>query len=270
MPSNLKQIIAAYVPSKASNIALSLANALAKNYEARLTVINVNPDKTEPDLVQKEIASVMGKGNSAFGFVEKLGKPYKEILNLENALNADLIVMGSHGSKERDPEWIGGNAFKVLSGSTCPVLVLPEDFHGNGFSTIVLPISESSETRQKVTLSVDIAKKFGAKIHILVVNKDEDPQVLYRLKIYGDQVQKYCESQEVDFIREEIYNENIANACADYAKAVNADLICIMSERESPTGFFLGHYAQQLLNEADTPVLTIHAKDFQLVGEAGY
>lgn len=133
-----------------------------------------------------------------------------------------------------------------------------------------MPISESSETRQKVTFSVDIAKKFGAKIHILVVNKDEDPQILYRLKIYGDQIQKYCESQEVDFVRQEIYNKNIANACADYAKAVNADLICIMSERESPTGFFLGHYAQQLLNEANTPVLTIHAKDFQLVGEAGY
>ena len=34
------------------------------------------------------------------------------------------------------------------------------------------------------------------------MNKDEDSQISYRLKEYGEQVQKKCESQEVYFIRE--------------------------------------------------------------------
>ena len=43
-----------------------------------------------------------------------------------------------------------------------------------------------------------------------------------------------------------------------------------MSERESPTGFFMGHYAQKLVNIADIAVLTVHVKDTALVGGSGY
>jgi nucleotide-binding universal stress UspA family protein len=43
-----------------------------------------------------------------------------------------------------------------------------------------------------------------------------------------------------------------------------------MSERESPLSLFLGNYAQQLVNETNIPVLTVHSVDYQIVGEAGY
>jgi nucleotide-binding universal stress UspA family protein len=270
MPTNINQIIAAYVPSKASDVALALAHNLSEKYDARLTIINVNPEKSKPGEVKEGIDSVMGEDPKSYGFVEKVGKPYKEILMLEKAINGDLIVMGSHGSKERDPEWIGGNAFKVLSGSSCPVLILPKEYHGNDFSNIVLPLSYTSETRQKVTLAVDLAQKYNAVVHILLVHKDEEPQTLHKLKIYSDQVKKHCENKEVAFEFKEIYNKNIATACIEYANEVKADLICIMSERESPLSLFLGNYAQQLVNETNIPVLTVHSVDYQIVGEAGY
>lgn len=270
MPTNINQIIAAYVPSKASDVALALAHNLSEKYDARLTIINVNPEKSKPGTVKKGIAKIMGEDSKSYGFVEKTGKPYKEILMLEEAINGDMIVMGSHGSKERDPEWIGGNAFKVLSGSRCPVLILPQEYHGNNFRNIVLPLSDTSETRQKVNLAVDLAQKYDAIVHIILVHKDEDPQSLHRLKIYAEQVKKLCENKEVNYDFAEIYNKNIATANIEYANSVKADLICIMSERESPLNFFLGNYAQQLINETNIPVLTVHARDFQIVGEAGY
>lgn len=270
MPHSLKQIVAAYVPSKASDIGLSLARDFADKYDARLTVINVNPEKSKPGAVEKGLVKVLGEDKSSYGFVEKSGKPYREILALEKAMNADLIVMGSHGSKERDPNWIGGNAFKVISGSDCPVLVFPDHYHGGGFKKIVLPLTDSRETRQKVTIAVGVAKHFGATIHALVIHKEDDPQVLHKLKIYGEQVQKYCDSQEVECVIDEINGKQIAVACMDYAKEIEADLICIMSERETPLSYFLGHYAQQLVNESEIPVLTVHVRDYQLVGEAGY
>ena len=270
MLTHFTQIIAAYVPSEASKVALNLAVNLSKKHDAKLTILNVNPHKSEEGLVKKQIAEIMDDVHGEYGFVEKTGKPYREVLMLEKALDADLIVMGSHGSKERDPDWIGGNAFKVLSGSACPVIIFPQDFPDSGFSNIVLPIGDSSETRQKVPLTVEIAKSFGATIHIAIVNKDDDAAVAHRLRIYADQVAKYCDDHDVAHTTKDITNKNIADACINYAAELDADLISIMSERESETGFFMGHYAQQLVNKANTPVLTIHVKDMHIMGSAGY
>ncbi|NNJ56836.1 MAG: universal stress protein [Bacteroidia bacterium] len=270
MLTHFTQIIAAYVPSEASKVALKLAVNLSKKHNAKLTILNVNPHKSEEGLVRRQIDEIMKDEHAEYGFVEKTGKPYKEILMLEKALDANLIVMGSHGSKERDPDWIGGNAFKVLSGSTCPVIIFPQDFPNKGFNNIVLPIGNSSETRQKVPLTVELASSFGATIHIAVVHKGDDPEVAHRLKIYADQAAKYCDDHEVAYTVKDVINKNIANACIDHADEVNADLISIMSERESETGFFMGHYAQELVNKAKTPVLTIHVKDMNLTGAAGY
>lgn len=270
MQTRFTQIIAAYVPSEASKVALRLAVSLSKKHNAKLTILNVNPHKSPEGLVKSQIEEIMKDTKGEYGFVEKTGKPYKEILMLEKALDADLIVMGTHGSKERDPDWIGGNAFKVLSGSRCPVLIFPQDFPNRGFKNIVLPLGDSSETRQKVPLTVELAKSYGSKIHIAIVHKDNDPAVAFRLKIYADQVAKYCDDHEVDHTIKDVSNKNIADACVDYAQEIDADLIAIMSERESETGFFMGHYAQQLVNKANTPVLTIHVKDMQIAGAAGY
>ncbi|PCJ67658.1 MAG: hypothetical protein COA58_00550 [Bacteroidetes bacterium] len=270
MITHFTQIIAAYVPSESSKIALRHAIDLSLQHNAKLTILNVNPHKTRDGLVKKDIDEIISDRNAQYGFVEKIGIPYKEILTLEEAINADLIVMGTHGSKEVDPDWIGGNAFKVLSGSSCPVLIFPPNQHDVGFKNIVLPVADASETRQKVPLTVSLAKTYGAKVHIVIVNKQETPEVIHKLKIYADQIKKYCDERDVANTLEEIYNKNISDACVDYANKVNADLISIMSERESPTGYFMGHYAQQLVNTSSAPVLTIHSKDAKLSGEAGY
>ena len=154
--------------------------------------------------------------------------------------------------------------------SSCPVITFTPDHHNDGFKNIVLPIADSSETRQKVPLTIALAKAYNAKIHIAIVNKNEDKDVVNTLKIYAGQAEGYCIDNGVEFTYKEIYNKNIADACIDYAKEIGADLISIMSERESPTGFFMGHYAQQLVNKANISVLTIHVRDTRIAGGGGY
>ncbi len=270
MNTRFTQIIAAYVPSKSSKIALKHAIDLSQRFDAKLTILNVNPQDSNEGQVQKDIDEIIGDSNAHYGFVEKVGKPYTEILALEKALNADLIVMGTHGSKEADPNWIGSNSFKVLSSSTCPVLILPPYRENIGIKNIVLPVSDSSETRQKVPLSVSLASIYGAKIHIVHENKEEQPEVINKLRIYVNQIKKYCDDRNVEYEVEQSNNKNISDACIEYADKVDADLITIMSERESPTGYFMGHYAQELVNKTRTPILTIHVVEATLLGDAGY
>jgi len=270
MKTNFTKIIAAYVPSKPSKAALLNARDLAQRHNASLTILNVNPEKSEFGVVRKEVDEIMAGSTVNYDLVEREGAPYREILSIAERTKADLIVMGTHGSTQRDPDWIGGNAFKVLSGSTCPVITFTGLHTGIGFKNIVLPIADASETRQKVPLAVSLAKAYNATLHIAIVNKNEDKDIVNTLKIYASQAEGYCEEHGVAWTYTEIYNKNIADACIEYAKEVNADLIAIMSERESATGFFMGHYAQKLVNRADTAVLTVHIKDTAIVGGTGY
>ena len=266
MLTNFTQMIVAYTPSKACDVALQMAADIRKKYHAKFTVLNVNPHKSKEGTVKEKVDAMMKEANTNFGYVEKEGKPFREILALEKAIEADLIVMGSHGSKERDSEWIGGNAFKVLSGSKCPVLVLPESFTKNRFEHIVMPLSDSSETRQKVPLTVSLAKKYNSTLHIINVHRNRDPEAVHKLNIYAEQAKKYCDKHAVKYDFKEIYDNNIATSSINYAEEINADLIVIMSERESPTGYFMGHYAQQLVNTSNIPVLTIHVKEMGITG----
>ena len=270
MNTKFTQIIAAYVPSPSSRTALKHARDLAQRHDANITVLNVNPEKSPAGQVKSEVEEIMADSNVHFIILEKQGKPYKEVLALEKELEADLIVMGTHGNKDRDPDWIGGNAFKVLSGSRCPVITFTPDHTGSGFKNIILPIADASETRQKVPLTVTLAKAYNATAHIAIVNKNEDPSVINTLKIYAGQAEGYCIDHGVDFTYKEIYNKNISEACVDYANEIGADLISIMSERESPTGFFMGHYAQQLVNKSNVSVLTIHVRPTRIAGGGGY
>ena len=59
----------------------------------------------------------------------KSGPPFLEILIAASELNADLIVMGTHGRSGLANVLIGSVAEKVVRRAHCPVLtVKPEDF----------------------------------------------------------------------------------------------------------------------------------------------
>lgn len=270
MITKFKQIIAAFVPADSSRTALKHAKDIATRHQAELSVIIVNSRKTDTEEAKAEIEDILKDSAVKYDIIVKDGKPYREILNLEKEKEADLIVIGTHGSGSRDPEWIGGNAFKVLSGSSCPVITFTPQHTGLGFKNIILPVADASETRQKVPLTVSLAKAYNAKVHIAIVNKNDDSSVINTLKIYAAQAEGYCIDNNVEFTIKEIYNKNIATACIDYANEVDADLISIMSERESPTGFFMGHYAQQLVNKSTIPTLTIHVRTTRIAGGGGY
>ena len=243
---------------------------IAQKNNAEIYIINVNPEKSIAGLAKKEVDEIMHDCNLNCQFLEKTGTPYKEILQMEKELNADLIIMGTHGSGDRDPNWIGGNAFKVLSGSICPVITVTGMAPHIGFKNIVLPIADASETRQKVPFTIALAKLYNAKVHIAIMHKNEDQEVINTLKIYAAQAEGFCIENGVEYTYKEIYKKNIADACTDYADEIDADLIAIMSEREADTGFFMGHYAQKLLNKTNRSVLTVHIKDTAIVGGSGY
>jgi nucleotide-binding universal stress UspA family protein len=120
--------------------ALSLACALASDYDANLVIVHVIAmPMTLPD---GAIGPNLEMGNAGLrdrldhleipcdqiGVMRRLeeGNPAVEILNLAELCHADLIVMGSHRRSGLTRWFTGSVANTVLHQATCPVLIVTD------------------------------------------------------------------------------------------------------------------------------------------------
>jgi nucleotide-binding universal stress UspA family protein len=127
--------------------AFDLACALARDYEARLVVLHVQPPRmmggevqaliTHPEEVEAELRAEMNKlqpheGEIKIERVLKQGDAAKEILHESKEIHADLIVMGSHGRTGLARLLMGSTAENVSRRAHCPVLTVKHPFPETG------------------------------------------------------------------------------------------------------------------------------------------
>ena len=83
---------------------------------------------------------------SEYECILKVGKPYREIIELQQSLEIDLIIMASHDHTLMERKLIGKNTDYVLHYATCPVYVYKE--HTRTFSNkIIIPFGNISSYR---------------------------------------------------------------------------------------------------------------------------
>ncbi|MDT8394211.1 MAG: universal stress protein [Bacteroidales bacterium] len=209
----------------------------------------------------KQHAPEMGKGKISFSIRE--GKVYKEIVQAANDVNADLVIVGTHGASGFEEFWIGSNANKIVSASEKPIITIRGGVDiKRPLSKIVLPLDSTVETRQKIPFTTDLAKICNAEIFVLSVYTTKVADVRYRVDTYTDQVIEYLEEEGVKYTRDAIDADNLTTSTIGYAERVDANLISIMTEQERTTSnLWLGPYAQQMVNHSPFPVLSIHPKE---------
>ncbi|MEC7646537.1 MAG: universal stress protein, partial [Bacteroidota bacterium] len=111
------------------------------------------------------------------------GKIYEQINQVADMISADLIIMGTNGSKGRSSKVIGSNAEKVVRLSKCPVITIKGKNHRNGCQNIILPIDLEKETKQKVTYALEYARYWSATIRVVSVvlrDSQEERDRLYQ------------------------------------------------------------------------------------------
>lgn len=187
-----------------------------------------------------------------------------EVVKLADEIDADLIVLGTHGVTGLKEFIMGSNAFRIVSDAACPVLSIQSNATELGFKNIVVPIDNSFHSREKLGISVKMAKTFGATIHVcgLRSHDHKDVELNAKFKMKMKQVEDYLTEKDVPYTAEIIFCNNIANATMEHATKYNADLIVIMNEQEvNAMGWFLGPYAQQVVNHSKVPVLSIRPSE---------
>ena len=274
----MKQIIVAIDFSKTSLNALSYGIHLANKAKAGVQMVWVDnttseevvfegfahEERNEKTALLKELQENYSKSlkGGKLDYKTRKGKVYIEIAHQAKCINADLIVLGTHGVSGFEEFWIGSNANRIVTNAPCPLITLRHDFKVGDIHKIVLPIDSSQETRQKIPVVSQIAQLFKSEIHILSLYSTNLKSVHKRVDNYVKHIVDYFEEKMIRYVSVTQESENITRTTIDYAQAIGAELIAIMTEQETTTAnIFLGPCAQQMVNHSPVPVLSMRSKE---------
>lgn len=266
--------------SESANVAIDHAVDLAKKFDAEITLIHVletgayqgifSPSKkteySELEEAQTKLQEDAHKleTESGISISQEVvrGRIHEEIVRISEENNADLIVMGTHGSSGWEEFFVGSNAFKVVTQSACPILTIQEQAKNPECLNIILPLDTTAETRQKVPYAAAMAKNFGSTIHLAALISDDTPEVRHDFEIKNQHIKDYLEREGVAYTESYLVGSNLATMTMNFAESKDGNLIVMMTEQEpNLTGFLMGPFAQQIVNHSKIPVLSISPEE---------
>jgi nucleotide-binding universal stress UspA family protein len=179
-----------------SRSALERAVSLARWFEARLTVLHVNPRVAAPTAIhagvyamvppdflevqrraaQREldrlVGSLLGEGVAVEGKLVE-GNPARAIQAEAAGLGADLVVMGTHGRSGVEHLVLGSVAERVLRTAPCPVLTIragaPAAGTGPLFRRILCGVDLTAASQRTIEMAVSLAEEALGRVTLLHV-----------------------------------------------------------------------------------------------------
>ena len=276
----MKSFLVAVDFSNCSVNALMYAAQLAYFTNSRIEMIWVNnPLKTRVNVVDYASTGLINEMNVQFkhlaeelqtkypglkvDYLIREGKVYKEIGLQAEESKSQIIVAGTHGRTGIEMMWMGSNVYRIVSTAPCPVLTVRAGIAINEqLKTIILPIDSTVETREKVTITAELAHTSHAKVIVLKLYSTDVIEVRDSVDIYAQQAFEYLLEEEVVVEMDEMEANNLTVTTIEYAKKVNANLIIIMTEQEKKVANFLvGNFAHQMMNTSPIPVLSVRPHD---------
>jgi nucleotide-binding universal stress UspA family protein len=268
----MKTIIVPIDFSDESLTGLNLALMLAEKTGANIKMIHVITAKTanyydqtkkENQLAKSRFEEILQKFKMKndfkydLSYTIKEGKIFKEVADLAATFEHSLTVLSTHGESGFEELFIGGNAYKITSHSKNPVITVRRGKISKNINTIVLPLDITFQTREKVPYTVELAKIFHSKIHLVTISLSNLKSIEKKLRQYSDQVSSYLENQKIPYTVIHLSGSNLTDLTIEYSGSVDADLISIMTEQEkSASNLLLGSFAHQMINKATIPVLS--------------
>ena len=177
----LKKILLATDFSKSSENMVENAIDIAKLFESKIILIHVLPDQIKDDKVKKMVKNaaetqlVLIKERIEKGGVEadkpiiKFGNHYDKIIQVSNKEDVNLIIIGAGAKLKKDIFKLGTTAEKLVRRSDKPVLVVKKGSDFKNIKSILCPVDFSEESTLALNNSINIARRYNAKLMILGV-----------------------------------------------------------------------------------------------------
>jgi nucleotide-binding universal stress UspA family protein len=194
------------------------------------------------------------------------GEPYERIVDLADAENCDLIIMGRRGRRRLARALVGSVTARVIGYSRRDVLVVPKDAQV-GWQKILVATDGSKYSNAAIAKAIDFAKSYGGELKIVSVVDvpsefyAEAPQVVEEMvkkaRVYIDDAKKEGDKAGIKtegFIREaEAYR-----AITDIAEEHKVNTIVMGSHgRTGLKRLLMGSVAEKTIGHSPCPVLVV-------------
>lgn len=286
MPST--QIQHLLVPTDFSHSALNALNtalSMAKRHAAKITLLHVVNDGLfafqHSDIIplaapasiidslrmeaQEQLEQIIGaipvekKQGITIEYQTTMGFVASEVCKVAQTLNADMVVMGSHGSSGFRAFFMGSNAYAVIKHAPCPVLTIPTAGVWNSFTKILFPIRDTPDALQKYDFLRKIIRQNKAVLHVLVIPSTPQADAYNWVEKQAEGLSKTLKE---DAVTCEIHimppTDQVAEDVLQAGMNQAVDLIAITATLDfGIQEFFVGPYTQQIVNHAKIPVLSI-------------
>lgn len=285
----LDRVVLATDFTPVSEVAAAFAKGLAKRFSSNLTLANVVDlsvaTRSEEALIGLPIDGLRHNsaenlerlsGEMNFDGVRATAKsleahnPAAAVVELANALKADLIVTGTHARCGLEKAILGSFAEGVIRHATCPVMTIgPKVLPPSGafsFHTVLFATDFGPDSAQKAATAIAFAQDSVAKMYFCHVLRKPGEDISDTLAL-----QLRFEAQLADLIPISTYDWCEPECVVEYgqaaphvlalAKKVGADLIVLgaahsLTWHTHLTEGTVGH----VVAEAECPVMTICAK----------
>jgi nucleotide-binding universal stress UspA family protein len=261
---SLKGLEWAVLFSQKKKINIQLVYVLTNSSNFQPSVVELEQKYAEAHFKKlvKEFGPALGN-QSTLKYIIKKGKVYREVVNQVNSFKNAVVSASTHGASGFEELFIGSNALKIMAATEQPVFTIRTTMPDH-VKKIVVPIKMHLDTRQKAPFVADLAELFGAELHVVSISTRNNKRDLARLESYSNQVINYFKARELQTIAKTLVGESLPNLTCNYAEAVDADLITIMSSAIDKWNVVFGSYAQQMLRTATVPLLSITPREKQI------
>lgn len=254
--------------TKVGDNAIDHAVTVAKATDASIHVLHVVGNKKGLEEARVKLGALKDRVDNEYGCdintIARIGNIFEDIDEVASELEANLIIMGTHGL--RGMQFItGSRALRIVTHSTTPFIIVQErGIRETGYDDIVVPLDLHKETKQKLALVADMASYFKGRVH-LISPGETDEFLKNQLDRNINYAKTFLTEREVEFTVEisATKSSGFAKAVVEYAAKIDADLITIMNFYEnSLIGIIGGNYEQMMItNEAHIPVMCVNPKD---------
>ncbi|MCW3092336.1 MAG: universal stress protein [Ferruginibacter sp.] len=261
--------------------ALQTAVAIAKRHKADLKLLHVfDLDNTlypednmgsnsDPDIAIVSLgrlaASVKNGDGVSCGIVYKSGFIPNTILQTAKEKNSDLIVMGKNGNAGYREHYAGTNTYNVIKKSHCPVLSVVAGKMYENFTDVLFPARPVVSVFEKYELIRPIILKNKATLHFLGLRNPDYIEELHIISKLTEIFKKQASADEFNTTMNYYFKDDkFAAHLLDTIKKGEYpyDLLVISAELDNNIkDYYLGDYAQQLIHQAQIPVLILRATE---------
>jgi nucleotide-binding universal stress UspA family protein len=185
-------------------------------------------------------------------------KVLKEVSEIAQQVNADLIVIGSRGHSDHDGIFTGSNTEKVVRYSETPVLVVKTKPESVDFKTSVLAIDFSEKSINAVKKALKVLNNLSHKVTLLYVNTPNTDflntdEIEEKVSLFFEVSKLKREDLNIDFTTDYDVEDGVLN----YVKRTDTEVIAMITNgRKGLSHLFGGSISEDIVNHAKLPVVT--------------